>query len=148
MSTYAATTEIQSFFKIQWVLQGRTEAIAYQGYLDEGLALAEGNDSWVRISHNEIITDQITLQNSPIYRSIGTITIQCFQRAKTGTGEAEQMADAVVTIFRRMEINGASSGLIRNQPGTQPNVNRVGVDPGGWFQINVTIPYIRDVQGV
>ena len=131
MSTYAATTEIQTFFKNGWATQGRTEGIAYSEYTDEGKAFAEGSDPWVRISHNEIQTNQITMQNKPIRRSIGLITVQCFQRAKTGTASAEQMADAVMTIFRQFSIDGSSSGLIRNDPG-----------------INVTVPYIRDVQGV
>lgn len=148
MSNYAATTEIQSFFKTQWSTKGRTEKIAYEGYTDETSGFAGGSASWVRISHNEIQNTQMTLQNKPIYRATGTIFVQCFQRAKDGTDEAEQMADAVVDIFRRLSINGASSGLIRNDPGTQPNARRVGVDPKGWFQINVTVPYIRDVQGV
>lgn len=148
MSNYAATTEIQNFFKAEWATQGRTENIAYEGYVDEGKAFAEGSDSWVRISHNEIQTNQITLQSSPIRRSTGIITVQCFQRAKTGTGIAEQMADAVVAIFQLFQINGAESGLIRNRPGTAPNARRIGVEIKGWFQINVTVPYIRDVQGV
>lgn len=146
MSNYATTTEIQTFFKNQWSIQGRSEKIAYEGYTDESAAFAEGSASWVRLSHNEIQTNQITLQNRFIARSTGTIFLQCFQRAKTGTDEAEQMADAAIEIFRRLEINGASSGLIRNDPGTQPNARRVGVDPAGWFQINVTVPYIRDVH--
>lgn len=148
MSNYAATTEIQSYLKTQWASEGRTEPIAYQGYTDENQALAEGNDSWIRVSHNEAETNQMTLQNNPIYRSTGVIFVQCFQRAKDGTDEAEQMADTITTIFRALEINGALSGLIRNSPGTQPNARRVGVDPAGWFQLNVSIPYIRDVQGV
>jgi len=146
MSNYATTTEIQSFLKTQWAVQSRTEPIAYEGYVNESDPLAEGNDPWIRITHKEVETNQMTLQNNPIYRSTGVIIIQCFQRAKDGTGTAEQMADSIVTIFREMEINGVLSGLIRNQPGSQPNARRVGVDPRGWFQINVSIPYIRDVQ--
>ena len=147
MSQKATTTEIQSYFKTQWAIQSRTEAIQYQGVVDEGQDLAKGESPWVRISHNEIQTNQITLQNNPISRSTGTIWIQCFQRAAQGTVTAEEMADAATTIFRRLSINGVDSGLIRNDPGTQPNGRRIGVDPDGWFQIQVSVPYIRDVQG-
>lgn len=147
MSNYATTTEIQSYFKAQWAI-ARTEPINYEGIVDEGQDFQEGSNPWVRLTHNESTARQISLQNAPIYRANGTITVQCFQRAKTGTGVAEQMSDAVVTMFRKLSINGALSGLIRNDPGTQPTAQRIGVDPKGWFRINVTVPYIRDVQGI
>jgi hypothetical protein len=146
MSIYATTTEIQSFFKAQWALAGRSESIAYDGYVDESKPFAEGSAPWVRLSYNEAAAGQQTLQNNPIYRVNGFINVQCFQRAKTGTGTAEQMADAVISMFRQFVINGATSGLIRNTPGSTPNALRIGVDPFGWYQINVSIPFIRDAR--
>ena len=146
MSIYATTTEIQSFFKAQWAIQGRAELIAYQGYENDAQRYAKGNTAWLRISRNESDARQKTMQSEAIYRATGQITIQCFQRAKTGTDIAEKMSDAVISIFRQFAINGVNSGLIRNIPGTSPNADIVGIDPGGWFQINVVIPYIRDTR--
>ena len=146
MSVYATTTEIQSYFKTQWSLAGRVEEVAYQGYKDEGLSLSSGVLPWVRLTRDEGITRQISLQNKPIDRSTGVIMCQCFQREKTGTAIVEQMSDVIINMFRNFKINGASSGLIRSAPAHVPTARIVGIDPKGWFQINVVVDYIRDLR--
>jgi len=87
-------------------------------------------------------SSQISLGDSPVDRHPGVIVIQSFTPENEGTRTAKARADLIDPIFKRKEFRLGNSGLIRTRV---PTVVHVGVQDG-WFQSNIEIPYIRDVQ--
>ena len=84
---------------------------------------------------------QITLGPVPqLNRWAGLIIVQIFVPEDTGTHAAAGYADSIADVFRRQEFSVTGSGLIRCRV---PNVQEVGTR-NGWYQMNVTTPYIRD----
>ena len=83
----------------------------------------------------------ITLGPAPqLQRWAGIIAVQVFVPEDTGTETPSSYADNIASVFNRQEFSAGASGLIRCRT---PRVETVGTR-NGWFQINVTTPYIRD----
>jgi len=85
---------------------------------------------------------QISLGTVALRRWSGLIIIQIFVQQDKGTTLAKTYADTVAAIFDRAEFSTGNSGPIRCRI---PSITEVGVT-NGWFQVNVTIPFIRDRQ--
>jgi hypothetical protein len=148
MSIKETRKAIHAFFAAQWLAKGQTATVQYEGFFS-GSDPAKGSDPWIRISYNESAARQISLGDAPShpnFRYEGAIFVQCFCKATAGTSPAEALADVVKDIFIRFSINDANAGYIRNQPSRSVLPIRVGIDPRGWYQINVQIPYLRDLE--
>lgn len=102
------------------------------------------NSEWVEISVDPGESHQITLQgqNDGINRYPGQIVIQLFAPDGSGTQEIKTLADTAAGIFRRANFQAGSSGLIRCRI---PWFQQVGRNEAGNYQINVIVPYFRDV---
>lgn len=87
-------------------------------------------------------SQQISLGNHPVDRHPGVILIQSFTPEGEGSRTARTRFDLIDPIFKRKEFTLGDSGLIRTRV---PSMTRVGTQDG-WYQSNIEIPYIRDVQ--
>jgi hypothetical protein len=78
--------------------------------------------------------------NTNITRHTGVVLIQLFDRTGHGDLAVRTLADDVSALFRDTVLDGGTDEQIRfNTPYTQT----VGAD-GGWYQLNCSIPYMRD----
>ena len=115
------------------------EAVEYENYQEGNEALENSNvDTWARFTIQPGASVQASF-NDPSdnrqYRNIGLVTVQIFQRRGQWTKVAYDAADAVAAIFRGVTDNGIVYGAA--------SVSVVGPS-GGWFQVNVTVPYRWD----
>lgn len=78
---------------------------------------------------------QASMGAAPLYRHPGVIDVSVFIPEGSATKPALDLADAVVAIFRGAQFSG-----ILCRPADVRNLGVV----GGWFQVNVSIPYHRD----
>jgi len=115
--------------------------IAWQGRSFEP---AKDDTSWVRLSILESDTFQHEIGSTNVQqREVGLVMVQVFTQVDKGDGPALTLADSVATIFRRQNVlytNGRAIFRI-------PRVRVIGIDGSGataWFQVNVSVPYIRD----
>ena len=107
------------------------------------------NVSFTKPNDNEYVSlvilpgaaSQIDMADSPMHRHIGVITMQVFGPADAGTNTARTQADGLAAIFRNAQFTAGSSGTILCR---SPEISRVGV-VNGIFQLNVSVPYQRDV---
>lgn len=70
-----------------------------------------------------------------LYRNSGIVIVQIFTPIETGDALALGIADDVAGIFRGWRSGALLFGA--------PSLQRVGPD-GGWYQLNVSIPYSSD----
>ena len=84
---------------------------------------------------------QQELGATPMHRHIGVVTIQVFVPVEAGTNEARGYADTLAGVFRNAQFSAGSSGSILCR---SPSITRVGVN-NGLYQLNVAVPYQRDV---
>lgn len=87
-------------------------------------------------------SQQISLGTHPVDRHPGVVVIQSFTPENEGSRAARERFDLIDPIFKRKELVLGNSGLIRMRV---PSMTRVGTNDG-WYQSNIEIPYIRDVQ--
>lgn len=83
---------------------------------------------------------QASLGEVPLRRWPGVILVQVFIPSGSGTQQALEYASSIGAIFDRAEFSSGTSGRIRCRI---PSVETVG-ERAGWFQVNVTVPYLRD----
>lgn len=96
-------------------------------------------DSWIALHINDGASQQISIGALPaVIRYTGVIYVQVFTVRDIGSGEALALADAVKNIFNNW------CGV--NVRCYAARIKTVGVDDNGWFQVNVSIPFIRDEQ--
>ena len=83
----------------------------------------------------------ITLGPAPqLQRWAGIIVVQVFVPEDTGTQTIAGYADSIAAVWNRQEFSAGASGLIRCRVAkVDTNGTR-----NGWYQMNVTTPYIRD----
>lgn len=70
------------------------------------------------------------------HRNMGIISIQVFAPLNAGETAALTLADTVCGIFRNW--SGATVRCFA------ASIKDVGPDVSGWYQINVTVPFVRD----
>lgn len=104
---------------------------------------SKGAVPWMRLTIFEGTGQRISLGVEGCHRFTGTIVVQCFVRPGGGTKEIAEMADIVADIFRVKQISKDSSGLIRTRT---PSTSIQGVIVNGWYQVNVTASYFRDLR--
>ena len=80
---------------------------------------------------------QVSLGDRPLHRVVGIIDIGIFVPQGQGTETARDLADIAAEIFRNWQD---TTNKIRCR---SPYLTRIGEEEG-WFQMNVTVPYIRD----
>jgi len=83
---------------------------------------------------------QIELRETALVRFNGQIIVQVFTKERTGNSRARKLANDVADVFRRADFARGSSGRIRCRI---PTIVRVG-DNNGWYQLNVSTPFMRD----
>ena len=95
---------------------------------------------WVRFNvlDGEGAWRSIGSPGSNIAGYVGVVVIQVFTPLMTGESTARDYADAAAAIFQGQVIGG-----IRFSPATAQILNTSLAD--GWHQINVSIPFRRDV---
>lgn len=86
--------------------------------------------------------NQITVGDPVVKRWTGLILIQVFVPQDTGTKLARTYADSLGALFERQTFSAGASGTIRSRIAS---IQSIGVKDG-WYQINVTVPFIRDKQ--
>ncbi len=102
----------------------------------------DAGNPWVRLTINNGEADVAALGGSTLlYRHTGVITVQIFTEIGIGTEKARDLADKAAAIFRgkRITHNGTT---VKCYAATA----RPAGSTGGWYQINVTIPFIRDEE--
>ena len=80
---------------------------------------------------------QVSLGERPTHRVVGIIDIGIFVPQGQGTENARDLADIAAEIFRNWQDTATK---IRCR---SPYLTRIGEEEG-WFQMIVTVPYIRD----
>jgi len=70
-------------------------------------------------------------------RTVGEIVVQVFVESGTGDRVAAQIADDVFDALTYVVVSGVRLMASRVQP--------IGQDPGGWYQVNVTTPFLYDI---
>lgn len=128
-----AQKQVEQLFAAGW---GSTTKIAYDNLQfnpDE-----VNDDSWVRLNVIDGTAEQVGLgAEANLYRHPGVVIVQVFVKEGQGIRVAKQLADQVAAIFR-----GTTSGGVLYRT---PSVERIGPN-GGWFQVNVNIPFQWDAQ--
>lgn len=92
---------------------------------------------WTRITIFDNPSAQVDI-GSPLktYRNTGLIIVQIFCELNKGNGTALGYADTVAGIFRNW-----CGSTVRCRA---PHVEDIGNDGHGWYQVNVSIPFVRD----
>lgn len=83
----------------------------------------------------------ISIGNDPLHRYAGVISVQVHVPESSGTQTGRAYADTIAAIFRNRQFSNGSSGTITCRV---PSIG-IPVVRDGWYQINVTCPYQRDV---
>lgn len=90
---------------------------------------------WVRVNILNSDSKQVSLGNNPYFRYKGLLIFQIFTKPNIGSGRAMSIADQITTIFRGQKV-----GTITFRP---PVTDKVG-ENGGWYQVNVSVPFFRE----
>lgn len=85
---------------------------------------------------------QISLGSPSVQRWPGLIILQVFVPENTGVRKAKEYADDLKPIFDRAQFSSGNSGTITCRTAS---VETIGAK-NGWCQVNVTVPFRRDVQ--
>lgn len=96
--------------------------------------------SWVSVTIRSAEAHQIEI-GSPkvVQRHPGLVMIQVFSPANWGDKTALDLADQVAALFRRQRLSYTDGSILFRTP----TVRAIGVD-GAFFQVNVSIPFVRD----
>lgn len=81
---------------------------------------------------------QAEIISNPRYRSSGAVVVQVFSPAGRGSGNAMTIADTVVSLLRRVRLDGMTFRA--------PSPVRIGAEMDGWYQVNVNAPMYFDVS--
>jgi hypothetical protein len=126
---------IESRLDTNW---GSTTDIAWENVRFE----ATQDEYWIRPTILEGEAEQITLESTPLYRTIGLLTIGVFAPEGEGTAQARTHADSLAAIFRGAKFSGLTFWT--------PTITRAGTGVtqtganNGWFQLNVDTPFYYD----
>ena len=147
MSSEAERKAIGTLFNTGW---GSTTPISYQ---NRDFSPPEGSE-WVRLTINPADSFRIELGTGLKHeRTVGIVQVQVFVPANTGDGRSTELGDMVADIFRDQQVDllDPSDGvtvmgrIIFRTPTLRP----IGVDTrlemkGLFYQMNVSVPYVRD----
>jgi hypothetical protein len=108
----------------------------------ENVPFKETADPYVALFIRDGEGIQASLGQVALRRWPGLIVVQVFVLPDTGTKLAKTYAETIGAIFDRAEFAVPNGGSITCRI---PSIAEVGVT-NGWYQVNVTIPFIRDRQ--
>lgn len=108
----------------------------------ENVPFKETADPYVALFIRDGEGTQVSLGTVALRRWPGLIIVQVFVKPDTGTKLAKTYAETIGAIFDRAEFSVPNGGSITCRI---PSVAAVGLKHG-WYQVNVTIPFIRDRQ--
>lgn len=97
---------------------------------------------WVRMSIFEADSRQHEIGcPTPQFREEGLVIFQVFAPRNKGDGQALTLADSIGNIFRKQKVIYTNGRAIFRAPQRR----QVGpTSDGDWYQVNVSIPYVRD----
>jgi len=96
--------------------------------------------SWIAVTIQAGDSAQIELgADKVVHRHPGLVVIQVFSPANWGDKTALDLADQVAALFRRQRLSYTDGSILFRTP----TVREIGVD-GSLFQVNVSIPFVRD----
>ena len=131
--------EFRSFVEGKMETDWTVTPIEFQN-VSESAALIAAKDAktpWIRLTIVNGDGSQITIGSpSKCDRYAGNIIVQIFTGQKIGTKTGLVLADSVSVIWNG--FTGEADVEIRT-----PSMNVIG-ELQGWFQINVTIPFLND----
>lgn len=122
---------IESRFATNWT----TTPIKY-----EGAPFAEQHGPHVALFIRHGDRSQVSLGTNPTIRSVSVIIVQIFVLRETGTALAKTYADSIAAIFERAQFMTTDSNLISCQTASIEQAD----ETEGFYQMNVSIPYMRD----
>lgn len=131
MSYQTENNELRARFNTQW---GDRIPVAWP---NASFTPPNPISPWCRFSITEGESQRTTFgANTNNVRHTGIIYIQIFTPSNTGDGVALQRADEAAGIFRKW--------CGTNITCRDASIKVVGSTGDGWYQINVSIPFIRD----
>jgi hypothetical protein len=112
--------------------------IAYDNVSETDIREDRDLIQWVRFGVLEVGTVQAAMGSVVRrYRNDGLVVVQCFTQLEVWTLPGLQLADTVTAVFRGVSHDGVTYRA--------PSVEKVG-PAGGWFQINVVVPFFWDLD--
>lgn len=129
---------IEARFQTQFAAERPTVPIRF----DNVRGAEPETEPFVSLTIIEGTGHQDTSGSTPLLRYEGEIVVAIFVPEREGTIEASQIADDVDAIFRRASFSFGSSGRILCYV---PSRVRIGVDEGGFYQLQVRTPYQRSL---
>ena len=106
----------------------------------EGQARGTLPDEFIAIYVRPSVGGRIFL-NQPRHRFAGTVIAQIFIKPNIGTRRAREIADSFSALFVNRQFVDATAGTFRFRT---PYISDT-IEANGWFQLNVSAPYERDV---
>jgi len=85
--------------------------------------------------------------NKNQHRNNGFVIVNVFTPLNKGDGDALTLAETVATIFRTNQhvSTGADGSMIFRDPLVEPiGPDGQGVSVSSYYQVNVTVPFVRD----
>jgi hypothetical protein len=96
--------------------------------------------AWLRVTLQSADAAQVELgADRVIHRHPGIVLVQVFVPANWGDKTALDLGEAVAALFRRQRVEFVDGSIVFRTPA----VRSIGVD-GAQFQVNVSIPFVRD----
>jgi Bacteriophage related domain of unknown function len=97
--------------------------------------------NWLRVVIQAGDAAQIEIGGTPrnVHRHPGLVLVQVFSPADWGDKTALDLADQVAALFRRVRVEHTDGSIVFRTP----TVRVIGVD-GAYFQVNVSVPFVRD----
>jgi hypothetical protein len=74
------------------------------------------------------------------HRHPGLVVVQLFAPTNKGDAVALGLADELLAVFRHQRVAFSGGSMLFRTP----YASVVGTTDDGWFQVNVTAPFIRD----
>lgn len=145
MSFVTEVQTIQTRFATNWptyvggTVQNPLIPVAYENVdftPPEQSGISQG--AWVRLSIRNGDSNQISFGGGDkgLHRAMGLIIVQCFVPEGKGEFLVRQLADYASAIFRSVSM---SNGIKTKSPRVSYQGNS-----GGYYQLNVEVPYWRD----
>ena len=139
MSTSALNIAIESLFATAW---GSTTPVRY-----DNVPFVVPLSSWVALEVWDGLSGRASLGYPALRRTQGVVYASVYTQVALGGKPARDLADAVVNIFRDIQVSGITF--------EEPDVKRIGeqsVSSTGsvnsttqWFQMVVAVPFFYDV---
>lgn len=146
--SFALTRQaIEARFATAWAIAEPTVPVKYQNALFDQPA----NSEWVALHVLDGPGAQASLETGPFHRYVGVIVIQIFVPENTGTQRARTLGDNAASVFLVSNRGAAFKAGGGNPLDGSGRITCLtpAIEPGevneGWFQMNVNVPYQRDV---